>query len=176
MKHRVGGEMHEITAVEIRYNSYAAGKNALIKLLDLVVNGDERGIFVRALLQQHDAADDVIFIDDFAVQAMNCISNLAEPDLRALPDVSDILDPQRRPVLRLENRLLDIADQADLANIDLLLTLLDEVAAGIDIVVAKLLLHLSNRHTVRHQLVGVDLHLVLAGHSTEARDINHSRY
>ena len=105
-----------------------------------------------ALLQQHDALDDVVVVDDLAVDAMNGLADLAQADLRPLHDRGDILDPQRRSIGRLENGLLnvlDIAKQSDLADVDLLLALLDKAAAGIDVVVGELLLHLADAQARR---------------------------
>ena len=50
----------------------------------LVVNAFERRVRIGAFAQQHDAFDDVVVIDDFAVRAMNGFADSPEADLRAL--------------------------------------------------------------------------------------------
>ena len=67
---------------------------------------------------------------------------------------------------------MHVVDQADLADVDLLLALLDEAAAGVDVVVGELLLHLADAEAVGDQLVGIDAHLVLARDAAEAGDID----
>ncbi len=62
--------------------------------------------------------------------------------------------------------------EADFADVDLLLALLDEVAAGVDVVVGDLLLDLADGEAVGDELVGVDADLVLAGDAAEAGDVD----
>ncbi len=62
--------------------------------------------------------------------------------------------------------------EADLADVDLLLALLDEAAAGVDVVVGDLLLDLADGETVGDELVGIDADLVLARHAAEAGDVD----
>ncbi len=68
--------------------------------------------------------------------------------------------------------VLDIAKEAHLADVDLLLPLLDETATGIDVVVGQLLFHLADTQPISDQLAGIDAHLVFARDSAEARDIH----
>ena len=50
----------------------------------------------------------------------------------------------------------DVSVEADLADVDLLLALLDEAAAGVGVVVGELLLDLADAEAVGDELVGVD--------------------
>ena len=84
------------------------------------------------------------------------LANLAEADLRPLDDRCDVFDAESRAVLGLQDGVLDVVDvavKADFANIDLLLALLDEVAAGVDVVVGDLLLDLADGQAVGDEFV-----------------------
>ena len=70
------------------------------------------------------------------------------------------------------SNVLYVADEPDLANVDLLQARFDETAAGIDIVVGELLLHLGKAESVSNQLVRIDAHLIFAGRATEAGNID----
>ena len=52
---------------------------------------------------------DILVVDDLSIRAMNRPAELAEPDLGALGDDGDVLDPHRRAVLRRDDRILDVA-------------------------------------------------------------------
>ena len=106
----------------------------------------QRRVRVGAFAQQHDAGDHVVVVDDLAVLAADRAGELAQPDLRPLRHHGDILHAQRRAVLGREHRVLDVvhvADQAHFAHVDLLQAGFDEAAAGVDVVVGELLLHLA---------------------------------
>jgi hypothetical protein len=49
-------------------------------------------------------------------------------------------------------KLVDVADQTYLTNIDLLQSLLDKPAARVHIVIGQLLFYLTNVHAVRNRL------------------------
>ena len=79
------------------------------------------------------------------------------------------------PVWRLKDGLFDVVDvakEANFADVDLLLTLFDEAAAGVGVVVGKLLLYLADAESIGDELVGVDANLVLAGDTAEAGDVD----
>ena len=80
-----------------------------------------------------------------------------------------------RARLALKDGLFDVVDaakEANFADVDLLLALFDEAAAGIGVVVGKLLLDLADAESIGNELVGVDADLVLAGHTAEAGDVD----
>ena len=90
-------------------------------------------------------------------------------------DRGDIADAEGRAVLRLEHGLFDVVnvgEQADGAHIDLLQPCLDEAAAGVDVVVGELLLHLADAEAVGDQLVGIDAHLVFPREAAEAGNVH----
>ena len=172
------------------------------------MNALERGVGVVAFLQQDDAFDDVVVVDELPVfvvdgllaagfvrvvhARVSCaegssrfggrsgteaagLTDLAEANLRTLDDGGDVLDAQGSAGLGLEDGVLDVLDvlvEADLADVDLLLALLDEAAAGVGVVVGELLLDLADAETVGDELVGIDADLVLARDTAEAGDID----
>ena len=164
---------------------------------------------VVALLQEDDAFDDVVVVDELAVFVLDgawlarlvdvldarvgagCgvrlgersraeaagLADLAEADLGALRHGGDVFDAQRGAVLRLEDGVFDVVDvavEADFADVDLLLALLDEAAAGVDVVVGELLLDLADGEAVGDELVGIDADLVLARDAAEAGDVDYA--
>src|SRR5208283_66310 len=128
---------------------------------------------------QYDAFDDVVVIHDGAVVAADGLADLAETDLGALCDNSDIFYAKRRTVLGLQERLFDLLDaveQSHGADIDLLRTRLDKTAAGVDVIGRDLLLDLADTQPVGHELVRVHLNLIFAGGTAKADyidDIGH---
>ena len=80
------------------------------------------------------------------------------------------------PVWVFKHGLLDVvhvAEEPERANVHLLHADFDEAAAGIDVVVGELLLHLADAQSVRDQLVRVDAHLVLAHRAAEVGNVHH---
>ena len=69
---------------------------------------------------------------------------------------------------------MNTSEEADLTDVDLLLALFDEVAAGIDVVVGDLLLHLADGEAVGDEFVGIDANLILACDTPKAGDIDHA--
>ena len=139
----------------------------------------QRGGGVRALAQEHDSFHHVVVVDHHAVGAMDGLADLAQANLRPLRDHGDVLDAQRRAVLRFDDGLFDVADvpdQADGAHVDLLRALLDKTAAGIGVGVGQLLLDLRQAQAVGNQLVGIDADLIFARDAAEGRIVHHVRH
>jgi hypothetical protein len=176
LQHRVRRVMHEVAAIEERHNLDAGRQDVIVELLDLRLDGLQRGVRLGALPQQHDAFDHIAVVHESAVGPMNRLANLTQPDLGPLRDRGHIADAERRAILGLDHRLLDVPDaghHAERPHIDLLQPLLDEAAAGIHVVAGELLLELPDVQAIGHQLVGINPHLVLAGGPSEAADIDH---
>ena len=105
-------------------------------------------------------------------------ADLAEAYLRPLDDGSNIFDTKSGAGLGLQNRVLDVFDvleKTDLPNIYLLLSLLDEAAAGVGIVGGELLFDLADTEPIGDEFVGINPYLVLARDPAEAGDIDDSR-
>ena len=87
----------------------------------------------------------------------------------------NVFDAERGAVLGENDGLLDVVnviDQADLADVDLLQAFLNETAAGIGVVVGELLLDLGEAQTVGDEFVGIEANLVFAGGTAEAGDVD----
>jgi len=96
---------------------------------------------------------------------------LTEPNLGALNDFRDVADPQSCSVGGFQDGLLDVVDvgeEADFLDVDLLLTLLDEATAGVDVVGGKLLLDLLDGQAIGDEFFRIDNDLVLARETAEA--------
>ena len=91
---RVSGVVDEVAAVEVGDDPDSFGKDAIVQLGDLLVNGGQGGIFIGALLEEENAIDGVAVVDDLAVFAMEGIAHLAEPHTRAFGHVSDVRDAE----------------------------------------------------------------------------------
>src|SRR5271169_3074840 len=125
-------EVHQVTAVNERDHLYARRQDAIIQLLDLRMDSHERLVCIGTLAQEHDSRNHIIVIDNPAIFVMNGTGKLAEADLRALRDDSNIFYPERRAALCRNDSVFDIPhvfDEAHLPNIDLLKSRLDETAA-----------------------------------------------
>ena len=70
---------------------------------------------------------------------------------------------------------LTLLEEPERADIHLLQASLHEAAAGIDVVIGKLLLHLADAQSVRHQLVRIDTHLVLPLGAAEVGNVHDVR-
>ena len=100
---------------------------------------------------------------------------LAEPDFWALRNDGDVFNAERRAILGENDGLLDVVDFIDLpdfADVDLLQAFLNETAAGVGVVVGQLLLDLGKTQAVGDEFVGIDAHLIFAGGSAEAGDVD----
>ena len=81
------------------------------------------------------------------------------------------------PFLVSQDRVFDIVhvpDQPHFPDVDLLQAGFEEAAAGIDVVVGELLLHLAETQPVGDQLIGIDAHLIFARRAAETSP--HRRY
>src|SRR5579871_6534188 len=102
---------------------------------------------------------------------MNGFANSPQPDFGALLDGRDIAHVQRRAILRLEDNLANVvhgSNQTHFANIYLLQADLYKVAAGIAVIARELTLYLIEAETVGHELIGIDLNLILLRGPAEA--------
>ncbi len=145
VQHRVRGVVNQIVAVQIRNDLYAGRKDVLIQPLHHGVKIFQHGGRVGALAQKDDALDHIVVVHHRPVRAMDRFADLAETNLRTLGHLRDVLHPQRRAILRLDDGLLDVLDaldQADGAHIDLLRALLNEASTGVGVAVRQLLLDL----------------------------------
>src|SRR5215472_11823607 len=129
MQNGVGGVMHQVAAIEEGNDLHARRKNPVVQLLNLLMNSLECRIRVGALTQQHDAADDVIIVDNAPVRKMGRAGELSQPDFRPLLDGRDIFDADGSAVLGQDYGVLNvayIADQADFAHVYLLQAFVDK--------------------------------------------------
>ena len=175
VQYGVRGEMHQLAAVEEGDNLHAGREDMFVELLDFGVNADEGLVGVGAFAKQDDAFDDVIIVNYFSIFAVNGLADLSEADFGALGDRGDILHAEGRAVLRFDDGLLDVVDigeQADGANIDLLLPCLDETAAGVDVVVGQLLLDLADVQSVGDEFIGINADLIFARRAAETGNIH----
>src|ERR1700761_1978256 len=178
MQNGVGGVMQEVAAIEERNDLDPRGQNLIVEFFDLGVNALQSRIRIIPLLQENDALDHIVIVDHLAVLTMNGFTDLPQADLRSLHHRGNVLDLQRGSVGGLELGLfniLDVAVEPYLTNVDLLLPLLNEAAAGIGVVVGQLLFHLADAQAIGDQFVGIDPDLVFAGHAPEAGDIHHAQ-
>src|SRR5260370_20731657 len=101
---------------------------------------------------------------------MDRLADLAESNLWTLYHGSNIFNPQPSAGLALENCLFDVLDisvKADLTNINLLLALLDEAAAGVRVICGELLFDQTDAESIGDELVRVDSYLRLARDAAE---------
>jgi len=147
----------------------------VVELFDLGRETPEGLVRIRTLTQENDSRNNVIVVDNRAVFSLGRAAKLAQPDLWALLDPSDVLYSHRRPALGRNDRVFDVLyvlDQANFPNIDLLEAGFDEAAARIYIVVGELLFYLCEAETVGDQLVRVNANLIFARGSAEAGNIH----
>src|SRR5215469_550407 len=138
VQHCVGREMHQIVAIQVGNDRHAGRKDMIVQLFDGGMDAFHRRCRVSALSHEHDAFDDIVIVHNHSIGTMDRPAYLAEPDLGSLSDSSNIPNTYGCAFLRFEDGfldVLDIPDQTDLANIDLLFTLLDETATAIRICV-----------------------------------------
>ena len=169
-------EMEKIAAVQHGNDLHTGGQEAVVELVDFIVNGVERGLFFGAFAHQHRALNYVGLVDDAPVLHVIGSCHVAQADFGALSNFSDVFHPQGGAGLGFEDSLLDVAhagEQAESADIHLLHPDLYKAAAGIDVVVGELLLHLADAQSVGDELVGIDAHLVLADRAAEVGNIHH---
>ena len=149
--------MHQIAAIEERNHLHARRQNVLVQLLHLGVNRLQRGVRVRALAQQHDAFDHIGRCPSSSRRRAECAfpiwpSRIFGPC--ATVAMSRIRSGVPFCVLTTVFSMSSTSvEQADRAHVDLLQARFDEAAAGVDVVVRELLLHLPDAQAIRNQLV-----------------------
>ena len=176
VQHGVSGEAHQIAAIQERNYFYAGRQDVIVQFFDLGVNSGQRFVGIGAFAQEHDAFHHIGIVNNHAVGAVNGFADLAQADFGALHHRRNIPDGQRRAVFGGEHGLLDVLDvveQAHRADVDLLQAGLDEAAAGVGVVGSELLLDLGEAEAVSDELLGIDLHLILAGGAAKAGNIDH---
>src|SRR5580658_4038043 len=173
--HSLHRELHQIGTVEERHNLNALRQNAVIQLVDFLVDFLEDGVGVVPLLQEHNALNRVGVIDNRSIWPVCRFPDLAQADLGTLRHGSDVPDADGRSILCFHYRLLDVLHvrkKAHRLHIDLLRSLLDEAAAAVGVVVGDLVFDLPDAQPVRDELFGIKPDLVLLGRPAEARYID----
>src|SRR5271165_4017676 len=102
----------------------------------------------------------------------------AEQYPRTLDHFCNILYSQSGAFLSRQNRVstvLNTSEQAQSANIHLLLARFHKAAARVQVVVRKLLFKLTDTESVGNKLARIDANLVLLGRSTEGRYVDDVR-
>src|ERR1700686_2166655 len=174
-QNRVHRGVHEVTAVEMGNNFYALGQEPIIQFVDLDVERVEGGVGFGSFAKQDDAFDHVLVVDDSAIFAADCFSELPQTNLGRLHDDGDVPDADGRSIHALDDGGGDVVGrlhQADGAHVELLLAAFDESAARVSVVVSERLLDLGKRQSVRNQFAGIDLHLIFAGRAAEDVDVD----
>ena len=92
----------------MRNDLHARRQETLIELLDLLVQRRPARVRIRTLAQQHDPGDHVVVVDHLALLAVDCLTQLAQPDLRPLLDTRDVAHAHGSSVLRLQHRVADV--------------------------------------------------------------------
>ena len=174
-QYRVSGEVHKVAAVNERYNLHSFRQDVVVQLLHLFVNRNERRICGRALAQQNDSRNYIVVIDNLPVFAMNCFRESTQADFGSLRHDGDVLHENGDAVLSFQNSLLNIlnaADQADSADVYLLLTFLNESSSRVHVIVSKLLLDLANAQAISNKLGGIHPDLIFTGDTAETGNVN----
>jgi len=136
-EHSVRRVVDEFATIQMRNDRYASWQLAVIQLRNLLVERVQRGIGLRALAQQHDAFHHIVIIDDGAIFAPNCLSQLTQTNSRGLHNDAQIAHSDWSAVLHPHNcgsNIVSGLHQADGAHIECLLAALDKATAGIDVV------------------------------------------
>src|ERR1039458_4183264 len=128
--HRV---LDQIGAVEEGNHFHALGQDAVVQIVDFLVDAQQDGVGVGALLQQGDTFDGVGIVDDLAVvidllAVDDCVwlgglADLPQANLGALRDGGDVLDLDGGAVGVLDDGILDVLDAGEKAqrlHVDLL--------------------------------------------------------
>ena len=138
VKHGMGGQMHQIAAIQVGNNLHAGRQKMMVEELDLLVQGGQHVIRVGAFTQQHNAGDHIRIVHHLGEVRVVRLAHLTQADLGSLADQADIAHAHRDPVLRLQHDGRDVIggfDQAHGSDVDGLLAALDEASAGVDVVV-----------------------------------------
>ncbi len=67
MQYRVGRVVKKLAAIEERDDLDAGGKDMVVEFVDLLVDALKRGVGVVAFLQEDDAFNDVVVVDELPV-------------------------------------------------------------------------------------------------------------
>ena len=67
MEHRMGGVVQQVAAIEEGNDLNAGGKDVVVQLGDLLVDAFEDSIGVVAFMEQDDAFDSIVVVDELAV-------------------------------------------------------------------------------------------------------------
>src|ERR1700729_3581364 len=102
--------MQQIAAIQERDDLPSRRQDLRIELVDLLVDTNQGGIGVVALLQQDDAFDHIVVIKDLVVLQPNGLAYLAQADLRSLLDGGNVPDLQSSSVGRFELGLFNVVD------------------------------------------------------------------
>src|SRR5580698_841976 len=145
--HGVQREVQQVAAIQHRNHLHARRKDAMIQLVDLLVNGFQSRFFVGAFAHQDTALDHVRFVDDPPVLHMVGARHMAQSNFGALHNVTDVLDPKSSSGLGFQDSLIDV-------------------------VIGDLLLHLANTQSVGDKLARIHADLILAHGSTEIGNVN----
>ena len=119
----------------------------MVQLVDLGLDSLERRFRFGTFAQKHNAFHHIVVIYDAAIGAMNGLPVPPEPDFRSLRDGCYVAHANRRAILSLDHGPFDVdigIHQTNGPHVHLLQAGLDEAAAGVDIVVGQLLLHLAD--------------------------------
>src|SRR5258708_2118080 len=134
----MGCGVNQMCAIKKCNNLYGFGEDVVIQFAHLGFNAAERGIGVRAFLEQHDTVDDIRIVDKLAIRTMDGSAVLAEPDLGPLLDDGDVFHAQGRSSLGFDEsifNLLNVGEEADSLYVDLLRTGNNKAAASIGVIV-----------------------------------------
>src|SRR5215510_1777034 len=143
----MSGVVNQVAAIQERNDFHSRRENVVVQLLDLGLDRLKRRVRLGALSQQDNSFGHVVVVDNLAIDTVNRLSVPAQPDLRTLRYDRDVSDTKRRSILRLDDsvfNVVDIVDQADGTHIYLLQARFNETAAGIQVIISKLLLYLPD--------------------------------
>ena len=99
VQHGVGGELHQIAAIDEGNDLYAGRQNMVVQLLHFLMQSFERRFGIGAFPHRHPRGNHIVVVDDLSVFTANGPAELAEPDLRTLRHHRDILHAERRAAL-----------------------------------------------------------------------------
>src|SRR5579883_1654065 len=170
--------VQQIAAIQHRNNLDARRQETVIELFHFLVDGIQGRLLLRAFAHQNDALNDVRFIDNAPVLHVVGPSHVTQPDLRPLSHFADIFYAKSRSCLRLQNRIFNVAggrEKPECSDVHLLKAHFHKAAAGIDVVVRKLLLDLTDAQAIGNELVRIHANLVLADGAAKVGDIDNIR-
>ncbi len=86
----------QIAAVEHGNDLHAGRQDAVIELVDFLVNGIECGLLFRAFAHAHHTLNDIRLIDNAPILQVVGSGHVAQPDFWSLGHLRDVLHPKRR--------------------------------------------------------------------------------